>query len=66
MTRDDVNRMWAEALRDIDTTDGAIHRFAALVAATEREACAKVCETTEDCNPHYAAAIRARAGDSRE
>ena len=42
---------------------GTLERFAALVAAKEREACAQVCEkcgtsvTTKDC----AAAIRARS-----
>jgi hypothetical protein len=39
-----------------------IERFAALVAAAEREACAKVCEdkNTLLAWPTYAAAIRAR------
>jgi hypothetical protein len=38
-------------------------RFAALVAAAEREACAKVCETegsVDDLPEHYADAIRSR------
>lgn len=44
--------MWLDRLED----------FAALVAAAEREACAKVCEDMkEDCGKHaYAFAIRAR------
>ena len=40
-----------------------LERFAALVAAHEREACAKVCETDElccKCGDECAAAIRAR------
>jgi hypothetical protein len=50
MTRDDIIRMAREAglikdwmvLRNEDSD--ALARFAALVAAAEREACAKVCE----------------------
>ncbi len=47
MTRDDIIRMVREAgfddylCRDLSS----LERFAALVAAAEREACAKVCET---------------------
>ena len=36
-----------------------LERFAALVAAKEREACAQVCESWDDPR-NYAAAIRAR------
>ena len=43
----------------------ALHRFANLVRADEREACAKVCEThaptTTPTYVSYAAAIRARS-----
>ena len=42
----------------------AMERFAALVAAHEREKCAKVCETDElccKCGDECAAAIRARS-----
>jgi hypothetical protein len=48
MTRDDVIRMAQEAkLRlNYDAQVSAIERFAALVAAAECEACAKVCEMT--------------------
>jgi len=75
MTRDDVIRMAREAGFEVDTddvwiTDGywlkELTRFAAFVAAAEREACAKVCDElkwhkaplnfAENC----AAAIRAR------
>ena len=63
MDRDDIVKMAREAGLDPDLwnyTD-AFERFAALVAAHEREACAKVCLETDvqdwmDC----AAAIRAR------
>ena len=37
----------------------AVQRFAALVAAKEREACAQVCESWDDPRD-YAAAIRSR------
>ena len=79
MNREDIIRMAREACdqaprEDWNSTawvfgDETLERFAALVAATEREACAKVCEETTaswtqdlynsgcmDC----AAAIRAR------
>jgi len=62
MNRDDIIRMAREAgLLLIGTADGSeavytwpqgitdeIERFAALVAAAEREACAKVCEENAD------------------
>ena len=71
MTRDEITHLAREAgFVGMDGDHGALRRFAALVAAAEREACAKVCEvlrpfgpelalqkaTAEDC----AAAIRAR------
>ena len=72
MTRDDIIRMARESgfeadesACDVWITDGywarELERFAALVAAAEREACAKTCEVSDgfywyDC----AAAIRAR------
>jgi hypothetical protein len=78
MTRNDIIQMAREAgfqshhnsdLYDfMVANDRAIERFAALVAAAEREACAKVCED-EDVAPTddavgvqqcIAAAIRAR------
>ena len=65
MNKDDINRMWQQSQDDAKgmrlgfTTQQ--HYFAALVAAAEREACAKLCDdmvlyTGYDC----AAAIRAR------
>lgn len=66
MTRDDIARMAREAgmqgmLTDVVTTLDELERFAALVAAEEREACAKVCDWWNV--GHCAAAIRAR-GDA--
>ena len=44
MTSDDIIRMAREAgLLGLDA-EGRLERFAVLVAAAEREACAKVCE----------------------
>jgi hypothetical protein len=52
MTRDDIRRMAKEAgiymgghpMNPLNVYLGDLERFAALVAAAEREACAKVCE----------------------
>jgi hypothetical protein len=69
MNRDDIIRMAREAgWKDLPTARLAfagfdLKRFAALVAAAEREACAQVCETegsVDDLPEHYAAACRAR------
>ena len=49
MTRDDIIRMARECgLPDWEPVGEKIERFAALVAAAEREACAKVCERLAD------------------
>lgn len=72
MTRDDIIRMaHASRLTDPDLGDwmtdygdaeDAIIKFAALVAAAEREACAKVCDEVDEAG--YAAnRIRARGQD---
>ena len=64
--RDDIIRMAQEATRRDDwwDDDQALERFAALVAAAEREACAKVAEEpyefTSEESHRIAAAIRAR------
>ena len=65
MTRDDIIRMAREAGIEFDPRWGTcstgnvqLERFAALVAAAEREACAKVAE--EWFARAIAAAIRAR------
>jgi hypothetical protein len=71
MTRDDIIRiahkcgLCSEDGRDSDSVIIVKHleRFAKLVAAAEREACAKVCEEAHwslDDRNEYAAAIRAR------
>ncbi len=78
MTRDDIIRMAQEAgaffdgdCSVYDMPEHCFEKFAALVAAAEREACAKVCEGLRPSKPEYdqrfndgctlsAAAIRAR------
>jgi hypothetical protein len=78
VTRDDIIRMARDAKLPYEYDTGRIlylkelERFAALVAAAEREACAKVCEETTAAWTQYlynegcvdcAKAIRAR-GDA--
>jgi hypothetical protein len=66
--KDDIIRMAREAGIDEPESDwmywAAMERFAALVAAAEREACAKVCESegarVDASWASCAAAIRAR------
>ena len=69
MDREDIIRMAREVGIEFDPRWGTcytgnvqLERFAALVAAHEREACAKVCENKKTLLewPTYAAAIRAR------
>ncbi len=49
MTRDEITRMAREAgFVGFDGDNGSLRRFAALVAAAEREACAKVCDDNAD------------------
>ena len=60
MDREQIIRMTREA-GGFDATPEFLERFAALVAAAEREACAKVCEADGLLwGQRYAAAIRAR------
>jgi hypothetical protein len=64
--REDIIKMareagFADGVAEIMGLEG-FARFAALVAAAEREACAKVCEQWEWAN-NAAAAIRARGKD---
>ena len=63
MTHEELDNLWQQAMFDSVKRDEMYIRyaFAALVAAAEREACAKVCDalpflTAEQC----ATAIRAR------
>jgi hypothetical protein len=65
MNKEDIIRMAREAGLAYGSDEkplGSVTRFAALVAAAEREACAKVCENKNTLIewPTYAAAIRAR------
>ena len=65
MNREDIIRMAREAgLPSSELYHGNLERFAALVAAAEREACARVCEATQhseyDGHAECAAAIRTR------
>jgi len=75
MTRDDIIKMAREAGATVSSFHGRfvmypddIERFAALVAAAEREACARVCDVLS-VHPKYASditklaaqAIRARS-----
>ena len=64
MTRDEIDIMWQQAMQE-SIKDGEMftrYHFAKLVAAKEREACAKVCEShgTWDNTETIAKAIRAR------
>ena len=69
MNRDDIIRTAREAHLDVyglgksyETFASALERFAYLVAAAEREACAQVCEEygRSITTKYLAAAIRAR------
>jgi len=74
MTRDDIIRLAREAgIVDwslhgrLESKEEALERFAALVAAAEREACADICDQYSTCEgiaQKCAAAIRAR-GESK-
>ncbi len=63
MTREDIIRMAREAGGGVGTsgrwlmTQEELVRFAALVAAAEREACAKVAETTV-CDTHLPTGVQ--------
>ena len=62
MTRDDIIRMAREAgmhgmLTDVVCTHDELQRFAALVAAAEREACAKLAEETV-CDTHLPTGVK--------
>jgi len=67
MTRDNIVRMAREAGKDISQEHGLVpflERFANLIAASEREECAKLCEMVEDDDLYfgsqYALTIRER------
>jgi hypothetical protein len=77
LSRDEIieaaSKAGFETKRDMIWVDGweitsTLTRFAALVAAAEREACAKLCEDSINLEPYptltkMAAAIRAQAAD---
>lgn len=68
MTREDIVRLWDQANNwGIPIKSGLVEeleRFAALVAAKEREACAKVCDGWLHADgDQCAAAIRARGNE---
>ena len=63
MTGDDIDKMWRQAMDESIKNNEAFtrYRFAALVVAHEREACAKLCEAQDEYGwQQYADAIRAR------
>ena len=64
MTKEDIIRMAKNEYGIYAFTADSLAEFATLVAAAEREACAKVCEDRERANLYgvkeCAAAIRAR------
>ena len=61
MTKNDIIRMARESggLPDPMVFIGAYERFASLVAAAEREACAQVCEDHRDLREEARASLRA-------
>ena len=59
-----ILELWKTACDDGNTSQYNLEKFAELVAAHEREECAKLCETLAYTNPqkhHFAHAIRARS-----
>jgi hypothetical protein len=44
MTSKEINKLWAETYVIGALAFERVHKFAALVAAAEREACAKICD----------------------
>jgi hypothetical protein len=67
MTRQKIDTLWFKAMHESfkDGEKFTRYHFAKLVAAAEREACARLCDEvgSQDCDSHAwdaAAAIRAR------
>jgi hypothetical protein len=61
MNREDINKFWSEAYVNGMLPFEQREKFARLVAAAEREACAKACDGWMHANGNdCAAAIRAR------
>jgi len=69
MNRDDIERLWFQAMRESTEANEPYirHRFANLVAAAEREACAQIVNEMYDKRVParvYANTIRARGDDA--
>lgn len=63
MNREEIDTLWHKALQQAikDGEEFTRYHFANLVAAAEREVCARVCEADDLLwGQRYAAAIRAR------
>jgi len=71
MNRDELDTLWFQAMRQSieEGEDFIRYHFAALVAAHEREACAKVAESYEPrcevCPSGVSNAIRARGEENK-
>jgi hypothetical protein len=63
MNRKDITRMCSQAIGETKGVDSPLFRFAALVAAAEREACAQICDDHADDPVYCGQAIRARGQD---
>lgn len=61
MNRDDIIRIAKEAGFARTKMHKALEKFAELIAAVEREACAKLCDQYETGSPEYYAETLARA-----
>jgi hypothetical protein len=64
MKQDEIIEM-ARASGFMPAHDNRVKHFAKLVAAKERDACAKLCEMREDWMGEHADLIRARSGDQK-
>ena len=62
MTKDDIDKLWHQAMSDSikNGEDFTRHRFAALVAAAEREACAAMFDDRNVWDEEVGERIRAR------
>ena len=64
MTNNSIDQMWNQAMNEAikNGENFTRYRFATLIAADEREACAKLCEShvSQPSRLHFAATIRMR------
>jgi len=60
MTQDEIIEMTRQA-GGFDATPKFLETFAKLVAAKEREACAKVCDNKQDVHPYHDLGMLIRA-----